>query len=256
MSGPRQRLLVALIGLCIWTSITMFGAVYLYPASVQLLDLVKSGLGWQFVIASAFLLALAAVFRWNDLGLRWPREGRSWLLLWFPGLYLLAFASVAIHLGLPPAGTIFWVFVNTLFVGFSEELMFRGVLLVALRRVMPLWPAILLSCLLFGSVHILNALTTGQMLDSAVQAVTAMMSGLLFAAIVLRTGSLLPAIVLHALWDFSTFLLLSASAMPENGPDPGWQMHVILPVGLVAGNFLYALFLLRHARTSAVEATR
>lgn len=254
MSAARQRLIVAVFALVVWTGITMFGASYLFPASVQLIDLVKSGIGWQFVIASAFLVALALIFRWDDLGLHWPRDGRSWVLLWFPALYLVAFASFAVYLGLPPAQTVFWIFVNTMFVGFSEELMFRGVLLAAFRRNMPIWPAIILTCVLFGSVHILNAFMTGQVLGATVQAVTAMMSGLLFVAIVLRTGSLLPAIILHGLWDFCTFLLTTATSATGEGAAPGWQMQIIMPVGLVSGNFLYALFLLRHTRTGTVGA--
>ena len=44
---------------------------------------------------------------------------------------------------------------------------------------------------------------------AAAQAVAAAMSGLLFIAIRLRTGSLIPAMAYHALWDFGTLLLVA-----------------------------------------------
>ncbi|CRI66277.1 hypothetical protein THIOKS12720003 [Thiocapsa sp. KS1] len=61
-----------------------------------------------------------------------------------------------------------------------------------------IWPAILVTSLLFGGIHSLNVFTTGHLLTSVIQSGAALLSGLLFIAIRLRTGSLWPAIITHS----------------------------------------------------------
>ena len=79
---------------------------------------------------------------------------------------------------------------STAFVGLSEETMFRGILFQALRTRVKLWPAMIFTSILFGSVHILNVLTTGEVLHALQQAFTATLSGFAFIAILVRTGSI------------------------------------------------------------------
>jgi membrane protease YdiL (CAAX protease family) len=52
------------------------------------------------------------------------------------------------------------------------------------------------------------------------QSVPAGMSGLLFVAIVVRTGSIWPAIIYHALWDWGLFVLLAGSQASGADADP------------------------------------
>ena len=73
-------------------------------------------------------------------------------------------------LGLPPASTLLFVIMNTMLVGLSEEWMFRGALFQGLRSRLAMWPAILLTSALFGAVHVMNVVTTGQLGEAIVQA--------------------------------------------------------------------------------------
>jgi len=72
----------------------------------------------------------------------------------------------------------------------SEELLFRGYILDSINRIHGKWPAILLSSLLFGLVHfdpyIIGMATIG---------------GVIYGWIRIRTGSLIPGIVAHAMWN-------------------------------------------------------
>jgi membrane protease YdiL (CAAX protease family) len=122
--------------------------------------------------------------------------------------------------------------------------MFRGVLFQGLRSQMRLWPAMIMTSLLFGSVHVLNVFSTGDFAGSALQALAATMSGFVFMAILIRTGSIWPAIIYHALWDFGTFMI-SAHVTPTTTVAPPATAYVV-PVALVLPNFLYALYLLRY----------
>ena len=179
-----------------------------------------------------------------------PRPASSLRVLWFPALYLLFFALLPAVLGLPPAGTLLFIALNTALIGLSEEWMFRGVLFQGLRSRLAMWPAILLTSLLFGTVHVLNVITTGQLAEAVVQAVAAFMSGMVLLALLIRTP-----IVYHALWDFGTFVT-SATSPKTGGPADfaqGWTWT--LPILIVLPNFLYGLFLLRKVRNDTRLST-
>jgi membrane protease YdiL (CAAX protease family) len=162
-----------------------------------------------------------------------------------PAVYLGAFAMGIATLGLPPTSVVIFVSINTMLVGFSEELMFRGILLQGLLSRLSIWPAIWVTSALFGAVHVLNVFITGELLASMIQAVAAFMSGMMFMAIRIRSGSLWPAIVYHALWDFC-LVLLSQSPQVTHLQEPALSgPAMLLPMLLVLPHFLYGLFLLR-----------
>ena len=72
----------------------------------------------------------------------------------------------------------------------SEELLFRGYILDSINRIHGKWPAILLSSLLFGLFHF----------DPYIIGMAAI-GGVIYGWIRIRTGSLIPGIVAHAMWN-------------------------------------------------------
>lgn len=245
MSATRRRLALAFATYVGWIVVTMEGAALVQPRAKSLLDVVAGGPGWQFLAAIALLAGVILACRWRDLGIAMPGDAQSWRLLWLPSLVILLLLLAAIATGLPSWQSLAWLFFNTLLIGISEEVMFRGVLFAALRRALPLRKALVVAGLLFGAVHILNGFLTGAFLVAAVQSLTAFMNGMLFLALVVRTGSLLPAILIHWLWDFSIFSL-SAGGFGADGTTIATPLALALPVLLVLPNLLYALHLLRH----------
>ena len=133
--------------------------------------------------------------------------------------------------------------------------MFRGVLLQALRSRLAMWPSILIMSALFGAVHLMNVFVTGQLFESAVQALAAFLSGVLLVALLIRTGSIWVPIVYHALWDFGTFMTGASKHAGSDGPNlnQGWTWT--LPILMVLPNFLYALYLLRKVRNDTRLST-
>jgi membrane protease YdiL (CAAX protease family) len=87
--------------------------------------------------------------------------------------------------------------------GIWEEVFFRGIILVLFMRLYPERKAVFLAALLFAVAH-LNPMAID--LDRIVDVVSIFFMGLLFTYLVLKTGSLLPAIVFHYVHDI--FLLL------------------------------------------------
>ena len=248
----NRRILLALGAFVIWTAITVIGGRLRAGGEAELVEGVTQGVNWVFLLAAAFLLAVVAWQRWDDVGLKTAPAAGSLRLLWLPALYIAGFLVLGVLLGLPPIAVIFFVLVNTFFVGLSEELMFRGILLQALRHRMAIWPAILVTSLLFGAIHSLNVFATGHLLTAVVQSGAALLSGLLFIAIRLRTGSLWPAIIIHGLWDFGIFTMGAAGGAPAGPATAPTSFQMLAPVLLVLPTALYALWLLRHVgRTHA-----
>jgi uncharacterized protein len=251
-----QRLPLALLTYVGWTLLTLYGMRWASDGSKKsLIDTVSHGISWNLAMAIGLLGLMTLALRWRDLKFVAPRPARSLLVLWFPALYLLFFALLPALLGLPPAGVLLFLALNTALIGLSEEWMFRGVLFQGLRSRLPMWPAIVLTSLLFGAVHVLNVIVTGQLAEAVVQAVAAAMSGMLLLALLIRTGSIWVPIAYHALWDFGTFVT-SATNPRSAGPvdfAQGWTWA--LPMLIVLPNFLYALFLLRKVRNDTRLST-
>ena len=147
-----------------------------------------------------------------SVGLGLPAGWRLWGPLVFGGAFVALQARGAVKLSRPAApsdklraqlGGVAPIFPRTaqelpaflgvsVTAGFCEEVLFRGFLIWALQPLVGLWLAVALAALLFGAAH-------------AYQGVAGMIRtgliGLVFTAIVLLSGSLWPAIVLHAAVD-------------------------------------------------------
>ncbi|WP_420369765.1 CPBP family intramembrane glutamic endopeptidase [Curtobacterium sp. L1-20] len=130
--------------------------------------------------------------------------------------------------------------VGVLFVGCFEELLTRGVLLVGLRRRLPEFGVWIASCVLFGLLHLLNALAGAGVGATLVQVVFAASFGSTLYVARRVTGSLLLPVLLHAFWDFGS-IALSATTDVQ---DPSKIVSVglvglfsfgVLALGVVAG---------------------
>lgn len=92
--------------------------------------------------------------------------------------------------------------IGVLFVGFGEELTTRGVGLVGMRGRFSEVGSWLLTSLLFGLLHSLN-LFFGQPVPATIQqiVIAALSASALYLAR-MSTGTLVTAMLLHAMWDF------------------------------------------------------
>jgi hypothetical protein len=242
----NKRLAISLAAFSGWLLITVVGG-QIHTGEAPLLQAVTRGLGWPFLLAALFLLALVVWQQWRDVGLNKLASGRDLLLTWLPMLYVVVGLGLAVVFGLPPAGVLLWILFNTFLVGLSEELMFRGVLLQAFRRSVSVWPAVAWTTLAFGAIHVLNVFMTGELRAALIQSAAAALSGLLFIALRLRTGSLWPCIIVHGLWDFATFTIAAASSGGSLAGSGGGPLTLVtlMPILLVLPNALYGLWLMR-----------
>ncbi|MFD4961095.1 CPBP family intramembrane glutamic endopeptidase [Microbacterium sp. NPDC058389] len=104
-----------------------------------------------------------------------------------------------------------WVLltIGSLLVGFNEELVTRGQLIVALRSRFGERGVWFFSTLLFALLHLPNTLFgTGPV--GLLQVLFTFLAGSVFYLTRRAGGTLIFAMLLHALWDFSTFAAITA----------------------------------------------
>lgn len=224
------------------------------PDGIDLLDLVKHGIAPSLAGASLFLLLVVIAFRWaRDVGLTQGPQPGTMFIIWPWLLFLVLFGVSALARGFPPTSITLYILANTALVGWSEEVMFRGLWLRGLQRSFGIWVGIIGSSLIFGAMHVLNVFLTGDLHGALVQAGAAFLSGVFLAAVRLRSGSLWTGIVLHGLWDAGTFLVAASgtgavadvAATAASGPAAALGIYgaMVMSVPL----FILGLFFLRHA---------
>lgn len=102
--------------------------------------------------------------------------------------------------------------------GLGEEVLFRGVLQAALAQWLEPWGAWIVASGLFGLGHFVTP-TYG---------VVASLFGLYLGALVLLSGNLVPAIIVHALYDFCAFVYLLRRAVlyKKPGEQPRFEDRI------------------------------
>jgi membrane protease YdiL (CAAX protease family) len=176
-----------------------------------LFDQTKAKPRWALIIV---LVAVVGFVLVNALAMRWSAFAPDHLLL---------------------------LVVACILVGFNEELVVRGVLVKAMRDASSSEAKTLFwSCLLFGAMHIPNALFGIPLAAGLLQCVfAAIMGGALYVARRV-SGTLLLPMIMHGAWDFSS---LSAQVSKSSvALSPVFQFGTCL-LALVA-----VVGLLKHAR--------
>ncbi len=165
-----------------------------------------------------------------------PREV-AWLLpLAVPLVAGLAALAVAVAEAAPAPGRtslLLAAAATTALVGFSEELMFRGVLLHGAWRTGGLFRAMLSSALGFSSLHAVNVLGGSPPASVLVQLATTFVFGLATAPLAVRLGTIWPLMLLHWGWDF----LLYGFSILGRPPPPAAMLFLVGQLVLVAAGW-------------------
>lgn len=163
----------------------------------------------------------------------------SWRFLFYVPLVVLASGNLwnGVAINYSPAATVCRI-VCMLCVGFLEEVIFRGLLFVAIAKD-NVKSAIVISSVTFGIGHIINLFNGSGMnlVNNICQIVFAIAVGFLLVTLFYRGGSLLPCIIVHSaintLGTFANDLNLTA------------KMHLLHLAVLIVITVAYTLILTR-----------
>lgn len=190
---------------------------------------------------------------WKESGFNKPSQWRCLYLYWIIApmivpilLYILVFGPKVNK----PLLIFFYGWL-TIFVGFSEESLFRGVILTTLKRYGTII-AVLFSSLLFSLVHITNLMAGFSLNYILTQLYVAFSLGVLFAALRIRTGTIWLVILLHSLIDFLGLITKDLLNWTGTGGLPEITSQVVGTIAVFYSIFLcIGLFLLRPRKVNA-----
>ena len=129
------------------------------------------------------------------------------------------------------------------FVGFAEELIFRGFLFKAILKDGNARTAIIISSVTFGLGHILNLLIGQDLIETLVQIVFAVAVGFVFTMTFYKGGSLWPCILAHSVIDVTSVFFSGSSVVLS------WIIHIIVFVLSI----IYCIYLAKRVETPVIN---
>lgn len=130
---------------------------------------------------------------------------------------------------------------SALITPYLEELLHRGVVYNRLRKMMGLWPAVLISALVFAGLHF-----------NIVQFIYAFLLGIVFALFVEKTGRLYPAVLAHIVAN-TIAVLRTETGLLSNTVDKSvfaWSISIILLIIGMIGLAVYIRNLSKRNRSN------
>lgn len=168
---------------------------------------------------------------WHRVGIITRISSKS-ILLMLP-IIVLSFIQLFNGIVTYETGNILMVVGISIFIGLSEELACRGVILSALMHKGKV-TSIILSSIIFGVLHLMNLFKGAGLEDTMIQIIFATGFGLTMAVVRYKTELILPQIFVHALWDFN-----SKIAQRDNMSE-GLELIILISLVLV---ILWGMFL-------------
>ena len=196
------------------------------------------------VLVGLVLTVVLWVFiRKNSLSQYWglcklQRQARDFL--WFIPLILISSVNFwnGLTMHLPPVETVLYI-LSMCFVGFLEEVIFRGMLFQGMCK-SNLKAAIIVSSVTFGAGHIVNLFLGEPLFETLLQLVYASAIGFAYTALFFTGGSILPCIASHI---FVNTTSVFASEPTHTGDLIITAIQTILSVG-------YGLWLIYRSKKS------
>lgn len=196
------------------------------------------------------LIAVAVLGWWRPVFIEDRRLPRwTWL---FPGVMLVAILVGISYSNLAEKGLSYtlMLLVGCLFIGVSEELMFRGIGVTAFRQAgftegkVALW-----TCVLFGLAHATNLFSEG--IGALPQVLVTAVAGYFFYVTRRVSGLLIVSMIIHGLWDFGLF-----TTTLSNPPAIGGIIFILADIvlAIVAIATIRKVFP-RHRAATATEGT-
>jgi len=111
-----------------------------------------------------------------------------------------------------PQPLIYLFAIECLSIGFMEETIFRGIILVTLLQRLPqtkagIFQAVLIASAMFGLIHLANLFSGASLMDTLMQIGYSFLMGALWSIVYLATKNLLYPILLHATYNFFGLVL-------------------------------------------------
>jgi len=171
-------------------------------------------------LVASILVFVALLGSWREMRITTKLEKNWYWVMIPPVLYIGLFFAIGLialsESGVGWSGIPLQIFgpliLTTFLVGIFEEFLFRGVVFHAFEKWRGPILAAFISSIMFGAMHYVNWVGGQQLSGTHVQVMHAGAAGILYAGIILKTGSIWPAVLAHGAWDLTvTFTQVARS---------------------------------------------
>ena len=190
---------------------------------------VKEGVVYPVGTGALFLIVAATVLGWWKPAIREDQRFTNKAVKFIPLVLVLGAASnlVATKWDNVTGEFALWLVIGVALVGFSEEMLTRGLGLVGARGSFTEHKAMWFTAILFGVLHVPNAFFGQSVAVTLQQIVFATVFGLVYYTVRRGTGTLVVPMVLHAMWDGSLFV------NDHSGGDPAAVANLFMLAAVV-----------------------
>ncbi len=210
MNNLLKKHKIALLGALIYTIIIGAGMYISYHIKGIGYESPKimHTLWWVEIILTLWTIFLTVkFFSWKEVGFVKLDKKQIW---WFMPSLVIVFAMLIAGIYAFFTGNITTSQVQqigligftTLLVGFSEELMYRGIIFNTFLKTHSKTKTVLISAVAFSLLHSVNVFGGLTFTMMSIQLLMTFVFGLFSALIFMRIKSILPLILFHWLWDF------------------------------------------------------
>jgi len=217
----------------------------IYVAGFSCADMISEAMGMPKLLTVLYGLVLSVCLygfiRRNHLseylGLRHVQGSGRQYLYYIP---LMIVSSVNLWHGFALNGSaaeIILYVISMCFVGFLEEVIFRGLLFKGMYK-SNLTSAVIVSSVTFGMGHIVNLFLGEPLAATLLQLLYASAIGFCYTALFCAGGSLLPCILSHAFINATSVF----------APEPSLEKQVLFSCVLIVLDVGYGLWLLRRIK--------
>ena len=144
--------------------------------------------------------------------------------------------------------------------GISEETIFRAMLIPIGMRYLKgknrAWTVIIVSSVIFGPLHMINILVGADPVMTVIQAFMATCGGFVLGGIYLRTGSVIPGIIAHAVYDFVNLVTdptINESGVGVSDAGNAGISYYVLIIAISAALLVAGLYLIRKTKLETIE---
>ncbi len=223
--------------------------IIVYVVGASVCDAFSDKLGFSKALTLPFLVILSVILiiflgkqkLFKEYGLC-KTELPLKKLLYFIPLVILCLLNVITGMSITKTVPVIILEVlSMLFVGFLEEIIFRGFLFKAMAKD-NLKAAVIVSSLTFGIGHIINLFNGAEIVSTLCQILGAVGFGFMCVMIFIKSKSLLPCIITHSVFNMLNVFTAETDMMTS----------IIVSVAMIVITVGYSVFLSLQFRTNNV----
>ena len=153
-----------------------------------------------------------------------------------------------------PIYYLYYFIIECISVGFFEEVVFRGFLLVLLIQLFPknkvgLLKSIIISAAIFGLIHMVNLFAGANLANTFLQIGYSFLVGLLWAVVFVKTKSIWFGVVLHAIYNFAGLVFFQFGEITNNAD----VITIITTTILAIGVAIYMAYIFNGIKQTEID---